>query len=71
MSVTFDAFKSITSSEVTPQDLVENGVIKKHKTAKVKIVNSGDLSRKITFKGFLYSQGAKEIILHSGGSIVD
>ena len=53
---------------VTPEVLVEKGIIASIGKG-VKILSTGELNRKLTFKGFVFSESAKAKIEKSGGSI--
>ncbi|MTI94213.1 MAG: 50S ribosomal protein L15 [Firmicutes bacterium] len=55
-------------TEVTPQLLIENGLIKKLKHG-VKVLGTGELSVKLTVKAHGFSKGAEEKIQAAGGSI--
>lgn len=55
-------------TEVTPELLVETGVIRKMKTG-VKILANGSVDRKLTVKAHKFSRAAKEAIEAAGGSI--
>ncbi len=57
-------------TEVTPKSLIKAGLIGP-KEKQVKIINTGTLTKKLTLKGFLYTEGVKETILKSGSVIVD
>ena len=56
---------------ITPQVLFERGIISVRKGThlKVKILASGELTKKLTIEGCLFSQSAKEKIERAGGSI--
>lgn len=59
-------------SKITPQFLLEKGMIKKiaGKMPKVKILASGEVSKKFVIDGCLISESAKIKIEKAGGSIV-
>ena len=64
--------KAFTAGEeVTPKILFEKSVIKKkeNKIPDVKILGNGDLSKKLTISGCVFSQSAKDKIEKNGGSI--
>lgn len=65
----FNVFKA--GSEVTPNDLVEKKIFKKLPKHGVKILNRGSLDKKLNFKGFLYTKGAKQAIEESGGTLAE
>lgn len=54
--------------EVTPTLLLEKGLIDSIKNG-VKVLGDGELTKKLTFKGFKFSATAKEKILKAGGKI--
>lgn len=60
-----------TGEMVTPRALVDRGVAPKHKggVPKVKILGSGELSKKLTVAGCTVSTSAKEKIEKAGGKI--
>ena len=62
---TLNAFKD--GSKVTPKDLATKNIFKKvsGKTL-VKILGNGNLEKKLTLKGFLYSKSAKEALEKAG-----
>lgn len=55
---------------VSPQTLVAKGILseKKGKTPKVKILGTGELTKKLTFSGCVYSASVKAKIEAVGGS---
>ncbi len=55
-------------SEVSPQALVEVGIIKSVQVP-VKILGAGDLDRPLTVKAHKFSASAREKILAAGGSV--
>ncbi len=56
-------------SEVTPETLVERGIIKKLPKYGVKILANGELEKKLTLKGFMASKAAIEKIEKSGSKL--
>jgi len=54
--------------EVTPESLVEKGIIKNTKTD-VKLLGNGDLSKKLTIRVHAISASAREKVEAAGGSI--
>ena len=54
---------------VTPEKLVEKGIIKKLPKHGVKILNKGTLGKKLTLKGFTASKEAKKQIEKSGSKL--
>ncbi|MEA3506226.1 MAG: 50S ribosomal protein L15 [Elusimicrobiota bacterium] len=61
-----DNFKS--SETVSPEKLIEKGLIKSKK-ARVKILGSGELKKKVKVSGCALSEGAKNKIKEAGGEI--
>lgn len=62
-AVPLSVFNSFTDGqEVTPQLLVENGLIKKIARHGVKILATGKLEKKVVLKGFLVSEAAAKSI---------
>ncbi len=63
--------KRIDAGEVTIAVLLEKGLIKaqKGKIPAVKILGSGDLTKKFAVKGLVVSEGAKAKIIKAGGSV--
>jgi len=57
-----------TGEEVTKEALIAKGVIRSSKDA-VKVLGSGTLTKKLIFKGFVFSASAKEKIAKAGGTI--
>jgi large subunit ribosomal protein L15 len=53
---------------VSPQSLAEKGIVDSPKAA-VKILSTGELARKLTFKDVLVSEAAKGKIVKAGGTI--
>lgn len=66
---TLDA--AFTGNEVTPETLVEAGLVSKQagKFPKIKILAHGELSKKLSVKGVVVSETAKEKIVKAGGSV--
>ncbi len=55
-------------TEVTPELLLESGVVRKIKTG-VKVLAKGSVDRKLTVKAHKFSQAAQEAIEAAGGSV--
>jgi large subunit ribosomal protein L15 len=55
-------------AEVTPESLVEKGLIKNTKID-VKLLGSGEISKKLTIRVHAVSAGAREKIEQAGGTI--
>lgn len=56
-------------SRVTPEILVEKGLVKKIPPAGIKILAKGKLEKKLTLEGFKISKGAREQVEELGGKI--
>lgn len=56
-------------SKVTPQDLVEAGIIRKVPKHGVKLIVSGKISKKLTLVDFIYSAGAIKELEKAGCTI--
>ena len=56
---------------VSPESLVSKGLIKKPAAGllKIKLLNSGKLSKKVSVKGCLVSGGVKNLVIELGGSV--
>lgn len=54
-----DLNKFKASTVVTPEKLLESKILKKLPKHGVKILANGDINKKLTLKGFLYSESAK------------
>ena len=67
----FNAFDD--NEEVTPVSLVERRILRglTKKSFVVKILGAGKLDKKLTFKGFDYSESSKESIEKSGSKIAE
>jgi large subunit ribosomal protein L15 len=64
-----DYFNKFNDNDsVTPELLFERGHIDKNK-AGVKVLNNGELRKKINFEGFVFSKSAKDKITKAGGKI--
>jgi large subunit ribosomal protein L15 len=71
-SVSLDAFNVFRKgSLVTPNDLLEKGIIRKLPKHGVKILGSGELKKELKFEGFLMSKSAKKKIEESGSEILN
>lgn len=56
--------------EITPETLVEEGILKKlSKNTQVKILGTGEITKKLELKGFIYSESAKKKLEKSGAKI--
>jgi|SRR3989338_3548026 len=58
-------------SEVTVQNLLEKGVVKRLPKYGVKLLGSGKLTKKLTLKGFLVSKSAGEKIYKAGAKLIN
>lgn len=63
----FSKFKD--GEDVTPKDLVDKKILKELSPMGVKIMSSGELTKKINLSGFKYSEKAKEKIESFGAKI--
>ena len=63
--------KRLDAGEITITVLLEKGLIKaqKGKIPAVKILGTGDLTKKFAVKGVVVSEGAKAKIIKAGGSV--
>lgn len=57
---------------VTPASLLEQGAVSRQRgrIPKVKVLGTGDISKKITLSGCTYSESAKEKIEKAGGKVI-
>lgn len=55
-------------TEVTPEFLVEQGIVKNQKSG-IKVLANGELDRKLTVKAHKFSVAAKKAIENAGGSV--
>jgi large subunit ribosomal protein L15 len=70
--VSLDVFNGFRKgSKISPKDLVEKGILKKHPKFGVKILGNGTLEKELTFAGFLMSASAKAKIEESGSKILN
>lgn len=60
-------FEKTNISEITPEVLISNGLVKKSDL--IKVLGKGELSCKLTVNAHAFSQTAKEAIEKNGGSI--
>lgn len=58
-------------SKVTPEKILEKGIIDEMPKNGIKILANGELHKKLEIEGFLISKGAKEKIEKSGSKIID
>jgi large subunit ribosomal protein L15 len=65
----FNTFRK--GSTVTPEKLVEEGIVKSVPRHGVKILANGELKKELKFEGFLMSQGAQSKIEESGSEIIN
>lgn len=56
---------------VTPEALVEQGLVRRVPKGGVKILNNGNLEKRLVLKGILVSAGAREQIEGQGGKVTD
>jgi large subunit ribosomal protein L15 len=72
VAVKLESFNRFAAGEeVTPQKLITEGILQNKTYVDVKILKTGKVAKKLTFKGFSFSKTAKQAILKSGGNIVD
>lgn len=68
--VNLDDFNKFENgAEVTSEALIAKHIIRSSK-GPVKVLGSGELVKKLTFKGFVFSKTASEKIAKAGGTIV-
>ena len=67
--VNLHQLSELTVSEVTPEVLIQNGIIRK-KDKSVKILGSGDIQKALTIKAHAFSASAKTKIEAAGGQAV-
>ena len=58
----------IENDLINPKLLKEKGLIRTDR--KIKVLNGGELNKKLQFEGFTFSKSAKSKILKNGGSII-
>ncbi len=72
VTVSLDSFNVFDAGQVvTPKDLVKAHIIRRVPRDGVKILNKGELTRKLTFSGFLMSEAARKKIDASGSKITN
>lgn len=67
--VDFNMFKD--DEKITPDKLVEKGIINKVPRGGVKILSNGNLHKKLEIEGFKISKGAREKIEKAGSKIIE
>lgn len=68
--INVDAFNIFKDSEkITPQVLFDKKIVKK--ADEIKILGSGEITKKVTVSGFTLSKKAEEKIKKAGGEIVN
>ncbi len=55
--------------EITPETLVESGIISKFSRHGVKVLASGEITKKVVLKGFIASESAKAAIKKAGATL--
>jgi large subunit ribosomal protein L15 len=73
-TVSLDVFNVFEdNTDVSPLELVEHRILRglTKKNFSVKILGNGQLTKKLTFKGFDYSEKARESIEKSGSKITE
>ncbi|MBI4698664.1 MAG: 50S ribosomal protein L15 [Nitrospirae bacterium] len=58
----------IDGSVITPETLIENGLVRKIKDG-VKILGNGEINKPLTIKAHAFSTSAKDKIIKAGGSV--
>ncbi len=66
--IRLNELQNIDSDIITLPLLIEANLVPAH-TKKVKVILSGELSKKVTLEGILVTPGAKKIIESVGGSV--
>jgi len=66
-AVNLDTIAESGLSEVTPESLLESGLVSKG--ALVKVLGRGELSSSVTVKAHAFSKSAEEAITSAGGSV--
>jgi large subunit ribosomal protein L15 len=70
MAVNLDVFNRFPEGqEVTSQMLIEKGIVGSS-TLPVKVLGGGILKKKLSFKGFDFSESAREKVSKAGGTII-
>ncbi len=69
LAVNLHQLAEMTVSDISPEILVQNGVIRK-KNASVKILGTGEIQKAITVKAHAFSASAKTKIEAAGGKAV-
>ena len=57
--------------ELTPERLLKEGILKKSKKQAVKVVAGGELKKKLSLKGFKFSENARKQIEKAGAKILE
>jgi len=57
-------------SKITPNLLIEKGILKKAPKGKVKILLKGKFDKKVSLEGFLVSKNVRELIEKLGGEVI-
>lgn len=66
--VNLAALDGLSNSEVTPEVLIEKGLIKDIKDG-IKVLGDGEIKKPLTVKAHAFSSSAKEKIIKAGGKI--
>ncbi len=66
--VNLAALDRLSDSEVTPEGLIEKGIIKDSKDG-IKVLGDGEIKKPLTVKAHAFSSSAKEKIIKAGGKI--
>ena len=67
-TVNLKALESIKTDVITPEVLLEEGIIRGYKDG-VKILGEGQVARPFVLKAHKFSKGAREKILSAGGKV--
>jgi large subunit ribosomal protein L15 len=60
-----------TGDEISPQSIFDKGILKGRKNGrKVKLLSSGELTKKLVVSGFLVSEKAKTKVEKAGGKVI-
>lgn len=67
-TVNLKDLKSIKADVITPESLLEEGIIKGYKDG-VKILGDGEVERPFVLRAHKFSKGAREKVLSAGGKV--
>jgi large subunit ribosomal protein L15 len=66
--VRISELNKVNGDLINLESLIESNIVPDF-TKKVKLIKSGDISRSVTVKGILVTEGAKAIIVAAGGKV--